>query len=31
MRYRSDMNEPKLTGLDDISFLVASPTVFSCT
>ena len=28
MRYRSDMNEPKLTDLDDISFLVALPTVF---
>ena len=25
------MNEPKLTDLDYINFLVASPNVFSCT
>ena len=25
------MNEPKVTDLDYINFLVASPTVFSCT
>src|SRR5919202_3568118 len=31
MRYGSDMNEPKLTDLDYINFLVASPKVFSCT
>ena len=31
MRYCGGMNEPKVTDLDYISFLVASPAVFSCT
>ena len=31
MRYRTDMNAPKVTDLDSINFLVASPLVFSCT
>jgi putative transposase len=31
VRYRTDMNEPKVTDLDYINFLVAAPAVFSCT
>src|SRR3954454_19944810 len=31
MRYRTEMNQAKVTDLDYINFLVASPLVFSCT